>query len=302
MNRRPKRNLPRIGISRCLLGEEVRYNGGHKRDSFLADTLSRYVEWVPVCPEVEAGLGIPREPMRLTGDARKPRLITISSRHDLTATLEDFSRRRVRGLQILALCGYVLKSASPSCGLNGVPIYGRHGKQSRSGVGLFARALRANFPLLPIAEENALQNASLRDNFLTRVFSYARWQKALRKGMTVNAILRFHAAHKYLLLAHSPSHYRRLVRLVGNATAYAPLELARQYSALLMEALRRRPTARKHVTVLRQCLKECESKLSERERQGVKTALHTYFYPYPLELMSRRARSSPIRQVGVRQA
>src|SRR5207244_9302051 len=168
----------RLGISACLLGHEVRYDGGHKRDPFLAETLGRFVEWGPVCPEVEVGLGVPREPIRLEGDPARPRLIAPGSSRDLTETMARFAHRRVAELARLELSGYVLKKDSPSCGKARVPVHGPKGLRSRRGTGLFAGALMERFPLLPVEEEGRLQDPVHRENFLERVFAYARWRHA----------------------------------------------------------------------------------------------------------------------------
>ena len=163
---------PRIGISQCLLGENVRYDGGHKRDSVLIETLGRYAEWVPVCPEVEVGLGTPREPMHLVGDPQAPRLITINTGVDYTDAMNRFAQQRVRELDALNLSGFVFKSASPSCGIKGVPLFNIQGIETQDGVGLFARAFIAHFPLIPVEEEGRLHDPQVLKDFLERVLSY----------------------------------------------------------------------------------------------------------------------------------
>jgi uncharacterized protein YbbK (DUF523 family) len=162
----------RIGISRCLLGEPVRFDGGHKRDGFLLEALSRHVEWVPVCPEVEIGLGTPREPMRLAGDFHAPRLITINTGVDHTDAMNRFARQRVRELETLNLSGFVFKSDSPSCGIEHVPLFTAQGMETPDGVGLFARAFMAHFPLIPVEEESRLHNPQAVKSFLDRVLAY----------------------------------------------------------------------------------------------------------------------------------
>lgn len=165
---------PRIGISRCLLGEHVRYDGGHKLDRFLVETLSRFVEWVPVCPEVEIGLSTPREAMQLVGDPRAPHLITITSGVDHTEAMEQFSRRRLRELEALALSGFVFKTGSPSCGIRQVPLYNKQGIETPDGIGLFARAFMEHFPLVPVEDEDRLHDPQAVKNFLERVRAYRR--------------------------------------------------------------------------------------------------------------------------------
>ena len=162
----------RIGISQCLLGDHVRYDGGHKRDALLADTLSQSVEWVTVCPEVEAGLGVPREPMRLGGTAVSPRLVTITTNVDHTAAMQQFSARRLRELERLDLSGFVLKARSPSCGIGDVPLVSAQGVETSEGIGLFAQALIAHFPLLPVEDEDRLHDPQILKDFLKRVSGY----------------------------------------------------------------------------------------------------------------------------------
>ena len=164
----------RVGISQCLLGDNVRYDGGHKRDSVLIETLGRYVEWVPVCPEVEVGLGTPREPMRLVGDPKAPRLVTINTGVDHTDAMTRFAQQRVRELEALNLSGFVFKSASPSCGIKGVALFNAQGTETQDGVGLFARVFMAHFPFIPVEEEGQLHDPQVLKSFLERVLAYRR--------------------------------------------------------------------------------------------------------------------------------
>ena len=256
----------RLGISRCLLGDEVRFDGGHKRDNFLTEVFGRYVEWVPVCPEVEAGLGTPREAMRLVGNQQHPRLVTIKSGIDHTNVLETITKKRIEELSELDLSGYVFKKDSPSCGVERVRIYNEHGMPSRSGIGLFARGFLEQFPLIPVEEEGRLCDAPLRENFIERVFCYRRYQDLLRSGVTRQAVVRFHTIHKYLLLAHSQQHYELLGRLVGRAEQYRPKELAVRYGELFMKALAVKATVRKHVNVLQHILGYFKERLKSQEK------------------------------------
>jgi len=173
--------LLRVGISRCLLGDHVRYDGGHKRDPLLLGTLGRLVEWVPVCPEVEVGLGVPRERLRLEARARSPRLVTISTGVDHTRAMVRFSERRLRELEALDLCGYVFKARSPSCGIGGVPVYSARGTVEHHGPGLFARAFMQHFPLMPVEDEDRLHDPAVREQFLDQVSRYRRWRNLLTR-------------------------------------------------------------------------------------------------------------------------
>ena len=266
----------RLGISRCLLGEEVRYDGGHKRDRFLTDVLGRYVEWVPICPEVEAGFGTPREAMRLVGDAKKPQLITIKTERNLTKPLAMFTEPKLETLETADLSGYVFKKDSPSCGIARVRIFNRHGMLSRNGVGLFARAFMERFPLVPIEDEGRLCDPVLRDNFIERVFCYHRWQMLTRGPLTRNDVVEFHTRHKYLLLAHNRQHYQQLGRLVARADRYRPTELIERYGMLFMGALAVTATPRKHVNVLQHVIGHMKDQLGPSERAELDGVIEDY--------------------------
>ena len=266
----------RIGVSRCLLGEQVRFDGGHKRDAFLTEALAPFVEWVPVCPEVEVGLGTPREAMRLAGDKANPRLVTIKTGVDHTRAMHQFSQRRVRELEVLDLCGYVFKKDSPSCGLERVRIYNPHGMPTRNGAGLFARAFTEHFPLIPVEEEGRLNDPPLRENFIERVFAYRRWRDLTQSRVTRRAIVAFHTLHKYLLLAHSRPHYQALGRLVAQADRYTPVELAEHYGVQFMEALKVKATVRKHVNVLHHIMGYFKNHLGEKARDELRGVIDDY--------------------------
>ncbi len=266
----------RLGISRCLLGDEVRFDGGHKRDGFLTDVLGQYVEWVSVCPEVEAGLGTPREAMRLVGDAHHPRLVTIKSGTDHTGTVKKKTENRLKELEELDLSGYVFKKGSPSCGIERVRIYNEQGIPNRNGVGLFARAFMEHFPLIPIEEEGRLCDAPLRENFIERVFCYHRWQDLMRKGATAKRLVQFHAIHKYLLLSHSPQQSQVLGQLIGQATQCPPKELASRYGELFMKTLAMKATVRKHVNVLQHILGYFKNQLGPQEKTELLAVISDY--------------------------
>ncbi|MBS0170603.1 MAG: DUF523 and DUF1722 domain-containing protein [Nitrospira sp.] len=266
----------RLGISRCLLGEQVRFDGGHKRDLFLIDVLGRYVEWVPVCPEVEAGLGTPREAMRLVGNPQQPRLVGIQSGQDHTGALGAMTDRRLADLATGDLSGFVFKKDSPSCGVERVRTYNDHGMPNRKGVGLFARAFIGRFPLIPVEEEGRLSDPLLRENFIERVFCYRRWQDLIHGGVTRQAVVRFHTIHKYLLLAHSAPHYRELGRLVAQVHEYRPKDLALRYGELFMQALAVRATVRKHVNVLHHILGHFTDRLDAQEKSELLGVIADY--------------------------
>jgi uncharacterized protein YbbK (DUF523 family) len=210
-----------IGISSCLLGEAVRYDGGHQKDSYVTGALSRHFTWVSVCPEMELGLGAPRETIHLVGDAGAPRLLATQSGTDLTEAMDTYARARVGELGALRLSGYILERASPSCGMERVKVYSDSGVPSRAGRGLFAQRLMDAYPLLPVEEEGRLSDPRLRDNFITRVFAYRRLRALVEEGARPRDIVAFHTAHKLLILAHSPVDYAKLGRLVSSAISRA---------------------------------------------------------------------------------
>jgi uncharacterized protein YbgA (DUF1722 family)/uncharacterized protein YbbK (DUF523 family) len=268
----------RLGISRCLLGEEVRFDGGHKRDNFLTEVLGRYVEWVSVCPEVEAGLGTPREAMRLVGDPQYPRLVTIRTGIDHTRALETMTTNRLAELKSLDLSGYVFKKGSPSCGIERVRIHNEDGKLSRNGAGLFARAFIQQFPLIPVEEEGRLSDPTLRENFIERVFCYRRWQDLMKNGVTRQSLVQFHTIHKYLLLAHHPQQCEVLGRLIGQAHLHRPKELAQRYGELFMKTLAVKATVRKHVNVLQHILGYFKERLVAHEKAELLGVIGDYHH------------------------
>jgi uncharacterized protein YbgA (DUF1722 family)/uncharacterized protein YbbK (DUF523 family) len=256
----------RVGISSCLLGKEVRFDGGHKRDRYLTDTLGQFFEWVPVCPEVELGLGTPRETLRLIGDPAAPRLVFGKTGGDITEAMRGWSETRVEGLAKQDLCGYILKSDSPSCGMERVRVYGTGGMPSKAGVGLYARALLDRFPFLPVEEEGRLHDLPLRENFVERVFCYRRWQDLVAGGLTRGKLVEFHTRMKLLLMAHSPKHYSELGRLVADAKALSPAALEARYGELFMTALKVKATTRKQSNVLSHILGYLKKTLDPRDK------------------------------------
>jgi uncharacterized protein YbgA (DUF1722 family)/uncharacterized protein YbbK (DUF523 family) len=248
--RQGMRDTVRLGISSCLLGQRVRYDGGHKRDAFLTETLGPFVEWVPVCPEVEIGLGIPRDTIRLVGRPEDPRLVVEKTGEDLTARMRRFAVLELRDLVDARLDGYVFKRASPSCGLFRVRVYGDAGPPSATGRGLFAAAVVARFPTLPVEEEGRLTDAAIRENFIERVFAAARWRRFLDGAPRTRDLVAFHAAQKLAVLAHSPSHDARLGRLVAGAGRTLARATLAEYGAVFMEALAVPATRTRHVNVL----------------------------------------------------
>jgi uncharacterized protein YbgA (DUF1722 family)/uncharacterized protein YbbK (DUF523 family) len=266
----------RVGISACLLGQEVRFDGGHKRDRYITDTLGRFFEWVPVCPEVEMGLGIPRETLRLVGESEEPRLVFFKTGSNITDGMKAWAKVRLDALAKLDLLGYILKSDSPSCGMERVRIYRATGIPSKDGVGIFARALMDQFPLLPVEEEGRLHDLPLRENFVERVFCHRRWRDLIASGLTRGKLVTFHTAHKLLMLAHSPKHYTELGRLVANAKELPLKELETRYGELFMVGLKVKATAKKHTNVMHHVLGYLKRGLDPKDKAELLTVIGDY--------------------------
>lgn len=267
----------KIGISACLLGEKVRFDGGHKLDRFLADTLGQYVDYVPVCPEVEIGLPTPREALRLVkGETGEARLVFSRSGEDITARMTDWARQRVRDLEGEGLCGFIFKGKSPSSGMERVKLYDRNGVPKKEGVGIFARVFMEHFPLLPVEEEGRLHDPRLRENFIEAVFTFRRWRDCLRGGLDAGRLVDFHTRHKLLLMAHSVEHYRRMGKLVAEAGKLPPATLFNGYQQQLMEAMRLKTTVPKNVNVLMHAMGYFKKDLSPDEKQELLEVIESY--------------------------
>jgi len=289
----------RLGVSTCLLGEQVRYDGGHKLDRYLVNTLGLYVEWVPVCPEVEIGLPTPRESMRLVGDPEAPRLIAPKSGRDYTETMQSWARERLEELAAVKLHGFIFKKDSPSSGLFRVRVYDQNGMPRRIGTGIFPREVINRLPLLPLEEEGRLHDMRLRENFIERVFVYYRWTRLLEEDPTPGGLVRFHTAHKLTLMAHSPSHYQEMGRLVAQAGSLPWEELVETYGRLLMEGLGVLGTPGKHTNVLQHLmgfLKDVLSKEDKAELLGLIEDYRQGLVPLivPLTLLQHHLRRHPV--------
>ena len=284
-----------LGISACLLGEKVRYDGGHKLDRWIRDTLGRFVRFLPVCPEMECGMGVPREAIRLSGDPDHPRLVGIRSQTDHTQRMSAFCSQRVQALHSQALSGFLLKARSPSCGVFRVKVYAENGMPEAKGKGFFARALTDAMPLLPIEEEGRLHDPDLRENFITRLFTMERWRGFLASGASRGGLVDFHTRHKLLLLAHDQQRYRKMGRLVAEAKQHEQAEAVETYQALLMEALRLRSTPAKNVNALQHAVGFLKQQLSPDERHEFQEILSEYRAGYvplvvPMTLLNHHIR------------
>ncbi|MDD5775303.1 MAG: DUF523 and DUF1722 domain-containing protein, partial [Candidatus Omnitrophica bacterium] len=256
-----------LGISACLLGENVRYDGGHKHDRFLTDTLGKYVTYLPVCPEVEYGLGVPRESMRLVGDPASPRLVTIRTRQDYTEGMIRWARQRVAALEKDNLCGFIFKSDSPSSGMERVKVYKDGGMPEKKGIGIFARIFMEHFPLIPVEEEGRLHDPLIRENFIERIFTLKRWVESVKAGRSRGRLVDFHTRHKLLILSHSEKHERIMGRIVAQGVDRSSLDgVYQQYQTLLMEALRFKATPKKNANVLQHMMWYFKQRLSADEK------------------------------------
>jgi uncharacterized protein YbgA (DUF1722 family)/uncharacterized protein YbbK (DUF523 family) len=266
----------KLGISTCLLGENVRYDGGHKLDQFLTDTLGQYVEYVPVCPEVECGLPIPREAMRLEGSPNSPRLVTIHTEQDMTNRMVQWAKKRIVALENEDLCGFIFKSNSPSCGVERIRVYNEKGMPVRKGVGMFARIFMEHFPLLPVEDEGRLHDPDLRENFIDRIFTLKRWREALAKKEGRGVVVDFHTVHKILIFSHSPKHYQMMGKLVAKAKDLPIKELYQQYQTVLMEALKLKTTSKKNSNVLMHMMGYFKEQLSSDEKKELLEVIDFY--------------------------
>jgi uncharacterized protein YbgA (DUF1722 family)/uncharacterized protein YbbK (DUF523 family) len=266
----------RIGISSCLLGAMVRYDGGHQLDRYLRDTLGTYFEYVPVCPEVEMGLPTPRDTLRLVETAEGTRLVFSRTGEDITGPMLAWAQQRVRELERENLCGFIFKAKSPSSGMERVKLYDRNGVPAKKGVGLFARTFMEHYPLLPVEEDGRMHDSHLRENFIECVFVFKRWRDLLATGATPAGVVDFHARHKLLLLSHSPELYRELGKLVAQAGKRPLEELLGTYQGLLMKAMRLHASVRKQVNVLHHMLGYFKRQLSADEKQEMLSLIELY--------------------------
>lgn len=265
-----------IGVSACLLGHKVRYDGGHKHDRYITDTLGRFFRFLPVCPEVECGMTIPREAMRLEGDPACPRLVTNRSRIDRTDQMLSYCDWRVRELGNEELCGFIFKKNSPSSGLFRVKVYSAGGMPAKTGSGLFAAATARHFPLLPLEEEGRLNDPAIRENFIERVFACARWRELLRAAPGMGELVSFHTRCKLQIMAHSPAIYRELGALVAHGREMRMDELLQRYEALFMKALALNATVSKNCNVLQHIMGYFKKELSPAEKSELLEVIEQY--------------------------
>ncbi|MFP4164528.1 MAG: YbgA family protein [Chitinispirillaceae bacterium] len=267
----------RLGISACLLGQPVRFDGNGKLDRYLRDVLGKYVDWVAVCPEFECGMGIPREPVRLVQSGERLRFVTVRTAVDKTELIETWMEDESSSLQQENLSGFVFKTKSPSCALKDAKIYNEKGMVIGRGAGLFASSFVRRFPFVPVEDEGRLHDEEIRENFIERVFVYARWQEWFRNGITINSLVRWQQDHKLLLMAHSPSAVRSLGNVVANHRHREnPEKLAERYFVEMMETLRLKASVKKNVNVLYHIAGYFKHRIDSDEKAELQEVIESY--------------------------
>lgn len=288
---------PLVGISTCLLGEPVRYDGAHKRDDYLTSVLSAHFDYRPFCPEVGIGLGVPRPPIQLINIDGAIRVRGVREpERDFTEALQQFADRQ-RSAQT-ALSGYVLKSKSPSCGMERVKVHGANGGMPQHSSGAYAARLLANFPLLPVEEEGRLHDPVLRENFIIRVYAYARWQALRASSPRKSELIAFHTRHKLLLLAHNEAAYRRLGRMVAELKGQLSNSWLDAYAGEFMAALKRKASRKRHANVLQHIAGYFKKTLDAGDREELAAVIDDYRKEklpliVPLTLLQHHLRKQP---------
>ncbi len=285
----------KIGVSSCLLGLSVRYDGGHKHDRFITDTLGRYMEFVPVCPEVESGFKVPRLPFHLEGHPETPHLLITKTREDVTEIMKNWAAGKIQVLEKENLCGFIFKSKSPSSGMERVKVYNEKKIPRKAGVGIFAKAFMDAFPLLPVEDEGRLHDPGLRENFIERIFALKRWREMLSKKRSLKDLVDYHTSNKLLILSHSPEYYRKMGKLVADGKQYPIEKLFENYEIFLLRGLKFKATIKKNVNVLHHILGYFKKVLSPDEKKEVLEILERYQNGYlplivPVTLMNHFVR------------
>jgi uncharacterized protein YbgA (DUF1722 family)/uncharacterized protein YbbK (DUF523 family) len=288
----------RVGISSCLLGEEVRFDGQHKRDAYINGTLGQYFEFVPVCPEMAIGLGVPREPIRLVADKGEPvRVVGVRDPDkDVTEDLHAYGRQMAAELG--ELHGYILKRGSPSCGMERVKVYKRDGHPLTTAAGAYAESFMAERPNLPVEEEGRLGDPVLRENFIERVFVHERWHREVAGAPSPKALVAFHSAHKLLIMAHDQQAYRRLGQRVADAGKGDIGETVSAYFDELMAALRKPATRKGHANVLYHLMGYLKDHLDGEDKAELTELIESYRTGYvplivPITLLNHHFRRHP---------
>ena len=270
-----KLSIP-VGISSCLLGNKVRFDGGHKRSKYCLDVLSECFEFKPFCPEVAIGLATPREPIRLVGEAESPRVVGVKDPSlDVTDRLQAYADEVSRSQN--NLCGYILMKGSPSCGMERVKVYHENGMPNVSGSGAYAARFMSNNPSLPVEEEARLNDAVLRENFISRVFVYYSWQQDVMSNPSLHEVIQFHSRHKYQLMAHSYEGYKKLGKFLASEASEMPLEqVLESYILQLMTYLKQRASRKSHTNVLMHIMGYLKQDIDAETKQDLLEAIEDY--------------------------
>jgi len=267
----------KIGVSSCLLGEKVRWNGDHKQNHFVREILANYFEYISICPEMEVGMGVPRETVALYGNLEKSRMISRKTQTDWTKPMKKYIKVRINSLTREDLCGFIFKSKSPSCGLSRVPVYSEFGSHSvRHGSGMFAQEFTNKFPLIPTEDEGRLNDSRIRENFIVKVFSFYRLQNLFKENFSIGRLVKFHTQQKYLLLAHSRKHYDALGQLVAKPKSLKIEDLKDRYGKIFMEALTFKATPKKNTDVLLHMMGFLKQILSKEEKADILSTIEDY--------------------------
>lgn len=294
-----KKTKIQIGISSCLLGEEVRFDGGHKRDRFITDRLSEFVKFVPICPEIAIGLGVPRQPIRLVSRGGAHRAVGVrEATLDVTEDLIGFAEQTVPQLENIS--GYVFKSKSPSCGVERVKLYpGDSSMPNREGIGVYSRTIMELMPNLPVEEEGRLNDPVLKENFIERIFVYRRWQDMADLEITAASLIEFHTRHKLSILAHGQTGYRQLGRIVANQKKLPLRQVATEYISRLMSSLKRPASRRANTNVLQHVQGYLKEKLDKSDKHELVHTIEQYRLGYlplvvPITLLRHHFRRNPV--------
>ncbi len=264
-----------LGISSCLIGEEVRFNGGHKREAYITDTLASFVDFIPVCPEVAIGMSVPRPALHLIGESENPQLVYANDHaQNFTTAMQDYSKQQVK--QFPQICGYIVKNKSPTCGMERVRVYQGKGSPTKSGVGIYTRELQNTNPLLPIEEEGRLKDPFLRENFIERIYAYQRWLDMMKNRITAKILTDFHAQHKLILMAHNIAGYQRCGNIAANINKGHLKPTAQAYIREFMQTLQYRATHKRHTNVLQHLLGYLSKQLSSEDKQELLNIIEQY--------------------------
>lgn len=297
-----KSNRIVVGVSSCLLGQKVRFDGNHKHNKTVTDQLSNHWSYLPICPEMAIGMGVPRRPIRLHGDQSAPRAIGVSDKSiDVTHALIGFGQQKAKELGHIS--GYIFKKGSPSCGMERIKVYhNENDLLSTNGVGLYAKQIMDANPLLPVEEEGRLADQGLRKNFIQRVYIYHAWQQLAQAGLTVHKLLQFHTHIKFTLLAHCEQTYRRLGRLLADLTKDTLRDIANDYITQLMQALKKPATRTRHCNVLMHIMGFLKRHLNSADKQELIVAIEHYkvgavSIDVPMVLLRHHLRYAPSRYI-----